>query len=113
MRLRRRSHREESIEDLLPRFLEDGHAVRPPAAWREPSDAALDRKQRRHIVRRCIDQLPATYRTVLVLRDIEELDNDAVARLLGITPNATKIRLHRARQALRTMLDPHFRGADS
>jgi DNA-directed RNA polymerase specialized sigma24 family protein len=34
-----------------------------------------------------------------------------VAALLGITPNAVKIRLHRARQALRTLIDPYLRGS--
>ena len=59
-------------------------------------------------VHAAIDQLPETYRTVLLLRDIDEMDTPEVAQLLGITPNAVKIRLHRARQALRTLLDPVF-----
>jgi RNA polymerase sigma-70 factor (ECF subfamily) len=46
---------------------------------------------------------------VLILRDIEELDTEETAQLLDLTLNAVKIRLHRARQALRTLLDPHFR----
>jgi RNA polymerase sigma-70 factor (ECF subfamily) len=41
----------------------------------------------------------------LVLRDIEELDTAEVAELLSITPNAAKIRLHRARQALKTLIE--------
>jgi RNA polymerase sigma-70 factor, ECF subfamily len=44
-----------------------------------------------------------------VLRDIEELNTEETARALGISPNAVKIRLHRARQALRTVLDQHLR----
>jgi len=56
-------------------------------------------------VRSCIAQLPETYRTVLTLRDIDELDTDEAASLLGITANAVKIRLHRARQALRTLIE--------
>jgi RNA polymerase sigma-70 factor (ECF subfamily) len=47
---------------------------------------------------------------VLLLRDIEELDTDETADLLGITPNAVKIRLHRARQALRTLLEQELTG---
>ena len=43
------------------------------------------------------------------LRDIQELDTNETARELGITANAVKIRLHRARQALRTRLDEHLR----
>ncbi|HEU5250199.1 MAG TPA: sigma factor-like helix-turn-helix DNA-binding protein, partial [Thermoanaerobaculia bacterium] len=60
---------------------------------------------------RSIDRLPETYRSVLLLRDIEELTTEEAARLLGVTENAVKIRLHRARQALRGLLEPRFRGA--
>jgi RNA polymerase sigma-70 factor (ECF subfamily) len=44
-----------------------------------------------------------------LLRDIEELTTEEAARLLGVTENAVKIRLHRARQALRGLLEPRFR----
>jgi RNA polymerase sigma-70 factor (ECF subfamily) len=44
-----------------------------------------------------------------MLRDIEELDTEETARLLGISIPVVKTRLHRARQALKTLLDPHFR----
>jgi RNA polymerase sigma-70 factor (ECF subfamily) len=47
---------------------------------------------------------------VLVLRDIEQVGTEETARLLGLTTNAVKFRLHRGRQALRTLLDPHFGG---
>jgi len=62
------------------------------------------------MVRARIDELPDSYRTVLVLRDIEGLDTEETAKMLGLSVNATKIRLHRARQALRTLLAPHFVG---
>jgi RNA polymerase sigma-70 factor (ECF subfamily) len=62
----------------------------------------------RSTVRACIDQLPEEYRTVLVLRDIEELDTDKTAAILGLNPGAVKTRLHRARQALRALLAPHM-----
>ena len=110
MKLRTRRRRpEESIDDLLPTFLEDGHRENPGPAWKETSETALQRQETRVLVRGCIDRLPDAYRTVLLLRDIEELDTEETAQLLDITPNAVKIRLHRARQALRTLLDPHFR----
>ncbi len=109
MKLRsRRAHPEESIEPLLPTFLEDGHSARVFGSWPESADRLLERSQLRQRVRESIDRLPATYRTVLLLRDIEELDTGEVAEALGISANAVKIRLHRARQALRTLLDPHL-----
>lgn len=118
MKLRtRRRKPEDSIEDLLPKFLEDGHREdghigNPTKSWREP-DALLERQETRVVVRECIDHLPESYRTVLLLRDIEELDTEEAAQVIGISPNAVKIRLHRARQALRTLLDPHFREDNS
>jgi RNA polymerase sigma-70 factor (ECF subfamily) len=57
------------------------------------------------MVRRCIDQLPVMYRSVLLMRDIEELDSQEVVEILAITPNAAKIRLHGARQALKTLIE--------
>jgi RNA polymerase sigma-70 factor (ECF subfamily) len=105
MKLRsRRRRREESIEDLLPRFDEDGHWAEPVAPWETSTDALVEREQTRTMVRKAIERLPANYRSVLLLRDIEELDTEETASLLGLTPNAVKIRLHRARQALRTLL---------
>jgi len=113
MRLRSARRRgEESIEDLLPRFAEDGHKVNHPTpGWEGSAEELLARSETREIVRRAIDQLPETYRSVLLLRDIEELNTEEAARLLGVTENAVKIRLHRARQALRMLLEPSFRRA--
>ena len=57
-------------------------------------------------MRAAIDQLPEAYRTVVLLRDIEGVDTAEAARLLETTENNIKTRLHRARQALRTLLEP-------
>ena len=114
MKLRtRRRKPEQSIEDLLPAFQPDGHHVERFQAWNEPADLAVSRAEVSAIVRKAIDQLPDGYRIVLLLRDIEEKDTAETAAILGLTPNAVKIRLHRARQALRTLLDPHFRSQAS
>jgi RNA polymerase sigma-70 factor (ECF subfamily) len=110
MKLRgRQRHPEQSIEALLPHFGEDEHQLDPPAHWNEDAAALLDREQLRGVVRAGIDQLPEIYRTVLLLRDIEELDTEETARLLQTNTTVVKTRLHRARQALRTLLDPHLR----
>ena len=66
----------------------------------------MERAENRELVRKQIDALPEGYRTVLVLRDIEGLDTEETANVLGLSVNATKIRLHRARQALRTHAGP-------
>ena len=109
MKLRSRGRRpEDSIEDLLPNFLEDGHHVEQFSEWSLPADARLVRSETRAQVRAAIDRLPDSYRTVLLLRDIEELSTEETARALGVNANTVKIRLHRARQALVKLLTPHM-----
>jgi RNA polymerase sigma-70 factor, ECF subfamily len=109
MKLRYRSRRQTcSIEDLLPAFDESGHYAQPIRGWRHRPDERLLRDETRALVRRCIDVLPDDYRTVLLLRDIEQLSTEVTAKMLGDAPNTIKTRLHRARQALRTLLEPHF-----
>jgi len=106
MKLRtRRRKPETSIEDLLPSFLEDGHMERQATPWRGAAEDRLDSGRTREIVRAAIDGLPEGYRTVLLLRDIEEYDTQQTADALDLTPAAVKTRLHRARQALRTLLE--------
>jgi len=105
MKLRtRRRKPEQSIEPLLPAFDEVGHHASPVVPWTESAEHALVRAETRARVRRAIDELPETYRTVLLLRDIEELSTREAAEALGIGENALKLRLHRARQALATKL---------
>lgn len=111
MKLRKKKARpERSIDELLPTFLADGHQANPPAEWPESSETILQRSETREFVRACIDRLPENHRTILLLRDIEEVDTEGAARMLGVTTNVVKTRLHRARQALRTLLDPFVRG---
>ncbi len=113
MRLRsRRRKPEDPIEDLLPKFQADGHQINHPTPeWEGSAETLLARSQTRTIVRQAIERLPESYRAVLLLRDIEELSTEETAKSLGVSENAVKIRLHRARQALRGLLEPHFRRA--
>lgn len=109
MRLRhRKRHPEHAIEDLLPQFDDTGHRLDPGAAWTDDVVERMESAQLQKVVRDAIDRLPENYRSVLVLRDIEGLSTEEAAMALGIRPEATKMRLHRARQALRTLLEPHF-----
>jgi RNA polymerase sigma-70 factor, ECF subfamily len=109
MKLRSRKRKPETaIEDLLPGFLEDGHHERHVHDWPECPERQLGRRETQAIVRACIDQLPEAHRTILVLRDIEELSTEEAAVALGISAGAAKLRLHRARQALRGLLSRFF-----
>lgn len=114
MRLRSRGRRpEESIEELLPRFHEDGHRIEPGSPWRSEGVDPVESRETRELVRASIDRLPEIYRNVLLLRDIEGLSTEEAARMLDVKVDTVKVRLHRARQALRTLLDPHFAGGDA
>ncbi len=101
----RRRRGEQPIETLLPRFGQDGEWIDKPATWNAATETILERCDTREVVRRCIERLPDKYRSVLVLRDIEELDTEETARSLATTANTVKVRLHRARQALKTLIE--------
>lgn len=109
MQLRARERRrEEPIDDLLPRFAEDGHRVEPAAARPPAVEAALEREDTTRLVRAAIARLPESYRIVLVLRDIEGYETGETAALLETTSGAVKVRLHRARAALKTLLESRW-----
>jgi RNA polymerase sigma-70 factor (ECF subfamily) len=109
MRLRtRRRKPEQPIEDLLPGFLEDGHMAVPAQPWRGVPEDEVGGAELRRLVLEMIHELPERHRNVLLLRDIEGLDTEETARALGVAPGAVKTRLHRARQALRGLLEPHL-----
>jgi RNA polymerase sigma-70 factor (ECF subfamily) len=110
MKLRSRRRRPEAlIVDLLPRFEADGSHMPEQEAPASGPDATVERRQTRELLNRALDQLPDAYRNVLILRDVEELDTEETARMLGTTPGAVKTRLHRAHQALRTLLERELR----
>jgi RNA polymerase sigma-70 factor (ECF subfamily) len=105
MQLRSRRRRcEESIEPLLPRFNEDGNWAQEGCP-NIPLDDLQERRERMVLVRECMDKLPEGYRTVLLLRDLDDLDTEETARLLNVSTTAVKVRLHRARQALKTLIE--------
>jgi RNA polymerase sigma-70 factor, ECF subfamily len=65
----------------------------------------IARREMSACVRDYVNQLPADYRTVVVLSELEELADREIAEVLGISLEAAKIRLHRARARLRQMLE--------
>ncbi|MBI4718521.1 MAG: sigma-70 family RNA polymerase sigma factor [Planctomycetes bacterium] len=93
------------IDELLPQFDQTGHHARSVRSWTEPTTDTMGADELRRQVRECIESLPDDYRAVVMLRDIEELDTEQTAEILNTTPGNVKTRLHRARQALRTLLE--------
>ena len=105
--LRARSRRpEQSIEPLLPEFNMMGCRIELPEEDYLSLDELIDKSKVSATVRATIEQLPESYRVVLLLRDIEEFSVQETADLLETSPGAIKTRLHRARSALKTLLEP-------
>ena len=107
LKMRRRGahapDKEISLDEVLPRAAPDGS---PPqiADW---SDIPLDRLlqgELRGKIEEAILNLPKDFRIVLVLRDQEGFSTRETADILGITETLAKVRLHRARLALRRAL---------
>lgn len=110
MRLRKAKRlAEEPIDDLMPVYDRTDHRVEEPWAKLPDPDEMCERKDTGALVRSKISELPDGYRIVLQLRDIEELSTREVAELLDLTESAVKVRLHRARAALKTLLEPFLR----
>jgi len=86
-----------SVEDLPPTS-EIADAARLP-------DDQLQRSELRALLDRVIAELPAAYRPVVLLRDIEELSTEETAQILDLSTDVVKTRLHRARAAMRQKLD--------
>lgn len=104
--LRKRSTRpEEPLEPVLDETAGD-YTPALLTDWREVPLEALERDQLGVCLRRAVLGLPAIYREVVQLRDIEELDVQETAQVLGITAGAVKVRLHRARIMLQKQLAP-------
>ncbi len=97
---------EEKMDRLMPSF-DSGMHTEKFEFW-NPQKMA-EQNERKSIVHRAIAELPPDYRLVITLRDIEELSTTEVAQLLEISEGAVRVRLHRARLALRKLLDAFFR----
>jgi RNA polymerase sigma-70 factor (ECF subfamily) len=100
-------------EDSLDAEMDEETGDYTPAmltSWREVPLEALQRQELGGILRRAVDGLPAIYRNVVLLRDIEEMDVRETAAALGITEGAVKVRLHRARAMLQRELAPQLEG---
>ncbi len=73
----------------------------------DPERQAIENQLCRRL-EQAVDALPAPFRQVFVMREIEQMSTAEVASALGISIVAVKIRLHRARAALRRALGPDF-----
>lgn len=104
---------EQSIDEHLPEFDRFDCRVEPPWSYLASVDEVMESDDLRRQVYETIGELPDSYRVVLQLRDIEEYDTSEVATLLNISESNVKVRLHRARAALKKLLEPILRAEES
>ena len=103
--------RELSLDEFLPAKHQDGNRVRLEIAdWSSLPDGKAIRSEMRELLEKAIRELPDAYRSVILLRDMEELSTQETAQILDVSDDVVKTRLHRARLAIRQKLDEHLRG---
>ena len=87
-----------SLDELMPDEAELGRLLLDAAAGPE---ANLLHAEQHHLLHQAVLRIPAQLRIVLVLHDMEELTTEQVAQILGLQPGTVRVRLHRARLAVR------------
>lgn len=91
------------------RFGTDGMWLERPDPWSNVPESTLIASETLHRVQEAIDALPAKQREVIVLRDVAGLDPAEVSKLLEISAENERVRLHRARAAVRKTLEEYLR----
>jgi RNA polymerase sigma-70 factor (ECF subfamily) len=108
MKLRRRkTDKSVSIDETIDTG--EDTVVREIAAWGEDPEQSFSREELGGILDKAIESLEPLYRSVFVLRDIEELSTEETAEALGLSVPAVKSRLLRARLQLREKLTRFFK----
>ena len=102
--------RELSLEEFIPASEGEGeHRTIQIADWSRLPEEELLNAELRGELRKAIAELPESYRTVVLLRDIEELSTEETAQILDLSTDVVKTRLHRGRLAIRQKLDAYLR----
>ena len=111
MKLRaKKNQKNDPIDELLPRY--DAYACRieDTGQYLATPDKIFERDEQRDLIHAKIKELPDSYRVILQLRDIEEMTTREVAEGLEVSESNVKVRLHRARSALKKLLEPVLKG---
>lgn len=105
--------RELSLDELMPEKIgDDGDLKLQIADWSRLPDEQAFQSEMKDALERAIAELPENYRSVILLRDMEELSTEDTAQILELSTDVVKTRLHRARLALRQKLDEHLRAGE-
>ena len=104
--------RELSLDEFVPVVHGDGqHRHIEIADWSSLPDDTLLRSELKEHLDGAIASLPDSYKSVVLLRDVEALSTEETAQILAISTDTVKTRLHRARLALRQKLDQYLNTA--
>jgi RNA polymerase sigma-70 factor (ECF subfamily) len=106
---RRRTDRTVSLDEDIK--TEEDTMPREVADWSPNPEQLYKQGELKDILRKTIQGLPASFRTVFVLRDVEGLSTEETAEALNLSIPAVKSRLLRARLQLRERLNKYFRKA--
>ncbi|PCI46280.1 MAG: hypothetical protein COB49_08695 [Alphaproteobacteria bacterium] len=98
---RRRRYVDVGTDVLDNYFNEAGRWEHDCPGWDGPVPKRLDEKRLLTSVREQMDHLPHAHREVLLLKEVEGLDTEEICAALAISPGNLRIRIHRARAALR------------
>jgi RNA polymerase sigma-70 factor (ECF subfamily) len=114
LRRSRIRRREDTLEDFMPHFSEDGHLMGKESLLETSREASamekVEEEQVRQKIREGLALLSEEQRAVFIMRDIEGMDTEEVAKVLGISRGLVRQRLHRARLGLRGVLAPFLPG---
>jgi RNA polymerase sigma-70 factor (ECF subfamily) len=111
---RRRSQfapeRELSLDAYMPALDRDGgHVKLQIADWSSLPEDRMLQSELRQVLDKAVAGLPDTYRSVMLMRDVEELSTEEAAQVLDLSIDVVKTRLHRARLAIRQELDAYLK----
>ena len=99
-----------SLDELMPARGESGDPMKIEIAdWSGLPEDQLLRSELQRIIEDAIAEMPEIYRSVMLLRDVEELSTEETAEVLDVNVDAVKTRLHRARLLARKKLDGYLR----
>lgn len=112
--LQRKQLREQPVSDLIDLdnsdtsmddfFDQSGHWLERPLAMNMPEDV-LQQNQFLRILDDCMNKLPAKLKTIFMLRDVQEIENEMICKELEITSTNAWVMLYRARMSLRKCLE--------
>ena len=99
-----RHHRDNRYQELEPLSEQEGDPMDRFASLAPNPEEQASNSEIRRLLEEAVEKLPDAYRTVFVLRDVEEMSTTDTADVLEITEENVKVRLHRARALLRKSL---------